>query len=88
MSDLEVYIVPGKPVYEPGEHVKLYVLASSSRAHVLHVEVVGHRGVIAEASLDLKANSEAVLELPEVTAPRVPGKYELELRINSKVVDR
>ncbi|MEM4732833.1 MAG: glycoside hydrolase family 57 protein [Desulfurococcaceae archaeon] len=88
MSDLEVYIVPGKPVYEPGEHVKLYVLASSSRAHVLHVEVVGHRGVIAEASLDLKANSEAVLELPEVTAPRIPGKYELELRINSKVVDR
>ena len=87
MGSRELYVVLDKPVYGPGEIAQVRVLTQGGEPESLSLSVVDYKGVVASVNLEVKT-SEALEQGFQLQVPRIPGRYELLLRLGDVVLDK
>ncbi|MEM4718320.1 MAG: glycoside hydrolase family 57 protein [Desulfurococcaceae archaeon] len=83
----ELYILLNSPIQQTGELAELLILSDCIETSEIDIELRDHRGVLKKTTLSIQP-SRPVTYIYEFQAPRIPGRYELTLRMNNEVVDK
>lgn len=75
------------PIQQAGELAELFVLSHCNVAGEIEVDLRDHKGVLKKVTLSIQPGK-PVAYIYEFQAPRVPGRYELTLRMDNEIVDK